>query len=192
MPVTKPEVLDPHAPKTFRRATTVAWAIGMVAFVVAVAAFTSWGLSPHGFLAAIAPFFGALPLIAFAVLSFYQPCVIVADEALTVRNALSTYRIPYPAISEFLESRIVLLIVTHGGTKVPVTAYTSGSGRRLFGHAKALKSVIDAIEDKMHVPAKKTDAGELVVRTVRTENIVISVGTVVLAVAIIWAAVAVG
>jgi hypothetical protein len=184
MPTTKVKETDPHAPRTFRRATTATWAIVMVVFFVAVAIFAGVNLRSHGFFAAIAPICLALPLIAFAVLSFYLPRVIVSDDAAIVRNALATFRVPYAAISAFVPSRVVLLIKMNSGQKVPVTAYASGSGAKLFGHAAALKRLTDAIEAKMYAAPKAT-GDEQVVRTALTREIAISIATVVIAVVVL-------
>jgi PH (Pleckstrin Homology) domain-containing protein len=189
MPTTKPKVLDQQAPQIFRRVTTVTWAIVMVTFFVVVAVLAGIGLHSNGFLATIAPICVVSPLIVFALFSFYLPRVMVRDDAVTVRNALSVYRIPYAAISGFAESRIVLFILLTAGGKVPITAYASGSGARVFGHSKALKALTDAIEAKMYAAPKAT-GDEQVVRTMMTTKIVISVVSVVLAVGILSAAIA--
>jgi len=114
--------------------------------------------------------------------------LLVADDAVTVRNSFATYRIPYPALKDFREARIGLFVMLHDGGKVPVTAYASGSSGKAFGHKKMVAQLIAAIEDRMSLAGKQDDA--TVVRTIETRNIVISVCTVVLAAGVLWGAIA--
>jgi hypothetical protein len=188
MLTTKSKVSDPHAPRTFRRATTVTWAILMTVLLAVIAGFMTSGYVGHGFFSAAAPICVVAPLIAFAILSFYWPHVVVSDDAITVRNAFTVYRIPYAAVKDLREARIGLFVILHDGRKVPVTAYVSGSSAKLFGHNKALRTLIDAIEDKMSYAPK--DANDVtVVRTVETVNIVIAAVAAALAIGVLWAAI---
>ena len=180
--------MPPMAARTFRRRTTVAGSVFLALCVTIIAVFASWGLSTQGFLAAAAPVCCALPLLAFTYFSFYQPHVIVGDDVLSVQNAMTIYQISYIAIEDFIESRIVLVIALTSGRRIPVSAYTTGSGRKLFGHKKALAALIDAITEKMH--EAKVDTGNVqVVRTVLKPNVVISIVTSVIAVVGVVAAV---
>jgi hypothetical protein len=183
------KVRDPHAPRTFRRATTVIWALMLTVLLAAVAGILAASEVGHGFLSVIAPFAGVSPLLCFALLACAWPHVVVADDTVTVRNCYTTYRIPMSDVKEFVYTRLGLFILLHSGRKVPVTAYASGSGGKAFGHGKAAESLNNAIEDKMSYLAAGTEP-EPATRTVDVRNIIITIACLVACVGITWAGIA--
>ncbi|HEY2793022.1 MAG TPA: YcxB family protein [Micromonosporaceae bacterium] len=190
MPTLKPPVIDQRPSRTFRRGTTMAWAVIMTIVIVGTVVLLSDGLAGEGFLRVVAPIFGALPLMAFVVYACFWPKVQVDDDRLIVQNAFVRFRIPYPDIKELVEARMGLIIMLHSGTRVPVTAYVSGSSGKMVGHPKMLAALTSAIEDRMAATATSTDKDAKTERTVLTANIVVSVVVTLLAIGVVWAAIA--
>jgi hypothetical protein len=190
MPTMKPPVIDQRPSRTFRRGTTMAWAVIMTIVIVGTVALLSDGLAGQGFLKVVAPIFGALPLMAFVVYACYWPKVEVGDDVLTVQNAFVRYRIPYADIKELVEARMGLIIMLHSGIRVPVTAYVSGSSGKMVGHPKMLAAVTSAIENRMAATTASGNQDLKTEREVLTTNIVVSVVVTLLAIGVVWAAIA--
>jgi hypothetical protein len=193
MPTTKSQALDPHAPQVFRRGTTVTWAVIVTLVLVVFAATLAASETGHGFFPVIAPFAAVAPLVLFAVLGMAWPSVIIRDEVVSVRNAYSSYEVPYTAIKDFTPNRIGLFLTLHDGMKVPVTAYASGGGGRMFGHRKSTERLTSAIEEKVaYLPADTSQDGPdstSATKVTKTLLAVLSIALLVICVAVVWIAV---
>jgi hypothetical protein len=194
MPTTKSQALDPHAPQVFRRGTTVAWAVIVTLVLLLFAVTLAASETNHGFLVVIAPFAAVAPLVLFAVLGMAWPSVVIRDDGMSVRNAYSSYEVPYTAIKDFAPNRIGLFLTLHDGMKVPVTAYASGGGGRIFGHRKSAARLTNTIEDKISLlPADTSQDGPdatTATKVTKTRDAVLSVALLVICVAVVWIAVA--
>jgi hypothetical protein len=166
-----------------RRSTVVAW------FVIAgVLAAVGIGLTPgevgHCLLPTLAPLATTLPLAVLAVIVGAWPYVLVDDDALRIHNGFTWFEVPYSAIDTVRETRLGLLVRTHAGKQIPITAYASGAFRRLLGHQELAEALINKIDGHTYSIPESTPA-DPVIRHFDTRNILIALATIAVGAAVI-------
>lgn len=175
--------------QVFRRRSTVISSLVLSGLLVVVAAVLTPSEIGHGFFPAIVAFIGILPLVVLALAVGAWPHVIVDEDHVEVHNTFIWYDIPYAAIGEIKQIRMGLILRTHAGKVIPMTAYASGSAGRLLGHGDVANVVIHAVQNKMEfLKAEPEHENTRAARHVETRNIIAVLASIALATAVVYAA----
>jgi hypothetical protein len=141
--------IDPLAPKqVFRRRSTVIFAWMFVAVPLVIGVLIGVREIHHG-LVGVATIVGALPVAVTALIMGVWPHVALGSEELEVHNSVFWFGVPYVSVSELKPTRFGLVIRTYSGKLLPVTAYASGSGKRVLGHADAADELTRAVQERI-------------------------------------------
>lgn len=175
--------------RVLRRRSTVISSFILAGLLIVVAGFLTPDEFGHGFFSVLAAFAGVLPLIVLALTVGAWPHVIIDADRMEVHNTFFWYAIPYPSINDIRQIRMGLIIKSHGGRTIPVTAYASGSAGRMLGHHDAAGLVIRAVEEKTEFfKSKPGDRTPAPVRHVERRNLVVVLVSVVIAIGVIYGA----
>jgi hypothetical protein len=177
------------APHVYRRRSTVVtgFAISAVLFVLMVGLFSAE--FHHGIFSVLTEPVVGLTLILFVLLLNVWPHVIIRDRYVEVHNSLTWFEVPYQSIREIRNNRMGLLIRTHRNKSIPLTGYSTGSGKRMFGHQQQADEIINAIKAKMEFLPKDADEDAQPVRHWERRNVIALSAMVVLSVVVVYLAV---
>ncbi len=93
---------------------------------------------------------------------------------------------PYGSIREIQTTRMGLIIRTTGNKAIPLTGYSTGSGKRMFDHKGSADLVTSAIREKQEaLPDDDSDA--LPVRHWEVRNLIVLLAMLVLSVVVTYA-----
>lgn len=167
-----PATQDPTAPHVYRRRSTVITgiAISVVLLVLMVGLFSAE--LGHGIFAVLTEPVIGLTLILLVLLLNVWPHVIIRDRFVEVHNSLTWFEVPYESIHDIRNNRMGLMIRTHRNKTVPMTAYSTGSGKRLFAHQQQADEIINAIKAKMEFLPDDVDPEARPVRHWETRNLI--------------------
>src|SRR5215467_645647 len=167
-----PATQDPTTPHVYRRRSTVITgiSISVVLFVLIVGLFSAE--LGHGIFAVLTEPVVGLTLILGVLLLNVWPHVIIKDRFVEVHNSLTWFEVPYESIREIRNNRMGLMIRTHRNKTIPMTAYSTGSGKRIFAHQQQADEIINGIKAKMEFLPEDADEDARPVRHWETRNLV--------------------
>jgi hypothetical protein len=177
---------DPLAkPEVFRRRSTVIFASAFAILAMVLAVLIGIREIHHG-LVGVATIVTALPVVVFALIMGVVPRVTLERDRLAVHNSIFWFDVPYSSVSELKPTRLGLVIRTYAGKVVPVAAYASGSGKRLFGHADAADELIRAVRERTaYVDDSAWREAPPPKRRLETRNVIVLVASLAIAVVMI-------
>jgi hypothetical protein len=177
---------DPLAPKRiFRRRTTLIFASVLAGLAVVIGLFAGVREINNG-LVGVATIVTGLAFGLYSMIIGGWPHVALDHERMAVHNSVFWFDVPYVSVVELTPTRLGLVIRTHAGKVVPVTAYASGSGRKVLGHADAAEELVRAVKERTaFVDDTAWREAPSPVRHVEVRNLIALVGALVVVVLLI-------